>query len=51
MREIPGKANQSVWEFTLDQYPVKDLQIISSTPNYHRKYELEFKINIKETNQ
>ncbi len=51
VREIPGKANQSVWEFTLDQYPVKDLQIVSTTPNYHRKYELEFKINIKETNQ
>ncbi len=51
MRKIAGKSNQSVWEFTLDNYPVKDLQIVSTTPNYHRKYELEFKVNTKETNK
>ena len=44
---IQGKADQSIWEFALQQTPVKELQIFSATLNYHREYELEF-YNIKD---
>ena len=40
-------STQSRIEFDLGKYPVKKLQIFSSTPNYHRKYELEFRIKFK----
>ena len=43
--------NQSCIEFDLGKYPVKELQIFSSTPNYHRKYELEFRIKLKHTDK
>ena len=44
---IQGKADQSIWEFALQQTPVKELQIFSATLNYHREYKLEF-YNIKD---
>ena len=47
--EKSTEPTRSRIEFDLGKYPVKWLMIGSSTPNYHRQYTLEFKVNIKDT--
>lgn len=48
VKSSAGNKTQSVWEFDLNKYPVKALRIASTTENYHRSYQLEFKNNIQD---
>ena len=39
---ISSQPGKSIWEFALQKVPVIELSAVSSTPNYHRRYTLEF---------